>query len=151
MFPFKPIYFFTKRIRCLLNLEVCINTLSEPFPIMVHLAYETGCSGFSVASYFLNLGWLVLVVNPADVKKGDKERYQKTDVLDSKNLSNELKQGLLKGIYMPSEEQEQFTTLARKHRKCYCCKVGNLVTLHFFVQRGPPKVYLIENTLAPVN
>ena len=50
----------------------------------VHLAYETGCSGFSVTSYFLNLGGLVLVVNPADVKKGDKERYQKTDVLDSK-------------------------------------------------------------------
>jgi hypothetical protein len=37
---------------------------------------------------FLNLGWNVLVVNPSDVKRGDKERYQKTDALDSqKNLS----------------------------------------------------------------
>jgi hypothetical protein len=25
----------------------------------------------------LNLGWNVLVVNPSDVKRGDKERYQK--------------------------------------------------------------------------
>jgi hypothetical protein len=36
-------------------------------------------------------------------------------------------------------------------KKCYCCKVGNLVTLHVFGQRGPPKAYLIENTLAYVN
>jgi hypothetical protein len=45
----------------------------------VHLVYEAGCCGFSVARYFLNLGWHVLVINPADVKTGDKERYQKTD------------------------------------------------------------------------
>ena len=81
----------------------------------VHLVYEAGCCGFSVARYFLNLGWHVLVVNPADVKTGDKERYQKTDALDSKNLSNQLKAGVLKGIYIPTEEHEQFTTLAR-HR-----------------------------------
>ena len=54
-------------------------------------------------------------VNPADVKTGDKERYQKTDSLDSKNLSNQLKVGVLKGIHLPTEAEEQFTTLAR-HR-----------------------------------
>ena len=81
----------------------------------VHLVYEAGCCGFSAARYFLNLGWHVLVVNPADVKTGDKERYQKTDALDSKNLSNQLKAGVLKGIFIPTEEHEQFTTLAR-HR-----------------------------------
>lgn len=81
----------------------------------VDLVYEAGCCGFSAARYFLNLGWNVLVVNPADVKTGDKERYQKTDALDSKNLSNQLKAGVLKGIHIPTEEEEQFTTLAR-HR-----------------------------------
>jgi transposase len=81
----------------------------------VALVYEAGCCGFSAARYFLNLGWNVLVVNPADVKTGDKERYQKTDALDSKNLSNQLKSGVLKGIYIPTEEHEQFMTLAR-HR-----------------------------------
>ena len=81
----------------------------------VHLVYEAGCCGFSVSRYFLNLGWNVLVVNPSDVKTGDKERYQKTDALDSKNLSNQLKAGVLKGIFIPTEEHEQFTTLAR-HR-----------------------------------
>ena len=81
----------------------------------VHLVYEAGCCGFSIACYFLNLGWTVLVVNPSDVKTGDKERYQKTDALDSENLSNQLKVGVLKGIYIPTEQHEQFTTLAR-HR-----------------------------------
>lgn len=81
----------------------------------VHLVYEAGCCGFSVARYFLNLGWNVLVVNPSDVKTGDKERYQKTDALDSNNLSNQLKSGVLKGIYIPTEEHEQFMTLSR-HR-----------------------------------
>ncbi|UOX33020.1 hypothetical protein LXD69_13350 [Flavobacterium sediminilitoris] len=47
------------------------------------------------------------------MKTGDKERYQKTDALDSKNLSNQLKAGVLKGIYIPTEAQEQFMSLAR--------------------------------------
>lgn len=81
----------------------------------INLVYEAGCCGFTAARYFLNLGWNVLVVNPADVKTGDKERYQKTDSLDSKNLSNQLKAGVLKGIHIPTEAEEQFTTLAR-HR-----------------------------------
>ena len=81
----------------------------------VHLVYETGCCGFSTARYFLNLGWNVLVVNPSDVKTSDKQRYQKTDALDAKNLSNQLKMGVLHGIYIPTEAHEQFTTLAR-HR-----------------------------------
>jgi transposase len=49
------------------------------------------------------------------IKRGDKERYQKTDALDSKNLSNQLKSGVLRGVFIPTEEHEQFTTLAR-HR-----------------------------------
>ena len=83
----------------------------------VDLVYEAGCCGFTAARYFFNLGWNVLVVNPADVKTGDKERYQKNDALDSKNLSNQLKAGVLKGIYIPTEEHEQFMTLARHHTK----------------------------------
>jgi transposase len=81
----------------------------------VHLVYEAGCCGFSVARYFLNLGWTVLVVNPADVKTGDKQKYQKTDALDAKNLSNQLKIGTLKGINIPTQAEDQFTSLAR-HR-----------------------------------
>ncbi len=81
----------------------------------VYLVYEAGCCGFSVARYFLNLGWHVLVVNPADIKTGNKEKYQKTDALDARNLSNQLKAGTLVGINIPTEAEDQFTSLAR-HR-----------------------------------
>jgi len=81
----------------------------------VNLCYEVGCCGFSAARYFLNLGWNVLVVNPADIRKSDKDRYMKTDKCDARLLSNQLKLGALKGIYIPTEEQEQLMSLAR-HR-----------------------------------
>lgn len=90
--------------------------IAKTFPNhQVNLVYEAGGCGFHTARYFLNLGWDVLVVNPADIKRGDKERYQKTDSIDSKNLSNFLKRGDLKGIFIPTEDQEQFLSLAR-HR-----------------------------------
>jgi hypothetical protein len=43
----------------------------------VFLTYEVGCCEFSAARYFLNLGWTVLVVNPADIRKSDKDRHMK--------------------------------------------------------------------------
>ena len=73
--------------------------INKNFPnYEVYLVYEAGCCGFSVARYFLHLASNVLVINPADVKIGDKERYQKTDNLDAKNLSKQLKSGTVKGI-----------------------------------------------------
>jgi transposase len=108
--------FFHKTYSMPSNAEDLYQYVERTFPDhAVDLVYEAGCSGFSAARYFLNLGWNVLVVNPSDVKRGDKERYQKTDALDSKNLSNQLKSGVLRGVFIPTEEHEQFTTLAR-HR-----------------------------------
>jgi hypothetical protein len=64
------------------NAEDLYQYVERTFPDhAVDLVYE-GCCGFCVARYFFNLGWNVLVVNPSDVKRGDKERYQKTDALD---------------------------------------------------------------------
>jgi hypothetical protein len=58
-----------------LMLRICIN-MERTFPDhAVDLVYE-GCCGFARHDIF-NLGWNVLVVNPSDVKRGDKERYQK--------------------------------------------------------------------------
>ena len=108
--------FFHKTYSMPSNCSDLYDYVEKHFPSHeVHLVYEAGCCGFTTARYFLNLGWTVLVVNPADVKKGDKERYQKTDAIDSKLLSNQLKSAVLKGIYIPSEKEEQFMTLAR-HR-----------------------------------
>lgn len=95
------------------DLEKYVN---DNFPAhQINLVYQAGCCGFSVARYFLIIGWNVLVVNPADVSVSGKQKYQKTDALDAKNLSIQLKMDALKGINIPTEAEDQFTSLAR-HR-----------------------------------
>lgn len=108
--------FFHKRFSMPSKSEELYAYVQNHFPdYEVSLVYEAGCCGFHAARYFLNLGWNVLVVNPSDVKRSDKDRYQKTDLLDSKNLSNQLKKGELKSIYIPTEKEELFLSLVR-HR-----------------------------------
>jgi hypothetical protein len=47
------------------------------------------------------------------VKRGDKERYQKkTDALDSKNLSNQLKSGVLRGVLFPQKSMNNGLAIA---------------------------------------
>jgi transposase len=108
--------FFHKRFSMPSKAEELYRYVQNHFPDHeVSLVYEAGCCGFHAARYFLNLGWDVLVVNPSDIKRSDKDRYQKTDLLDSKNLSNQLKKGELKSIYIPTEKEELYLSLAR-HR-----------------------------------
>ena len=78
------------------------------------IAYEAGCCGFGAARAFLNCGWTVTVVNPADVPRMNKQNYQKTDKIDSRNLAKQLQNKALKPIYVPTEEQEQFRSLLRQ-------------------------------------
>ena len=80
----------------------------------VSLTYEAGCCGFSASRYFLNLGWNVFVVNPADVPRMDKQNYQKTDKIDCRNLAKQLHSGLLKGIFIPDEAQDLLKSLLRQ-------------------------------------
>jgi transposase len=77
------------------------------------LAYEAGCCGFSVARYFMHLGWEVCVVNPADIPTMHKQNFQKTDKIDSRNLCKQLQLGNLTPINIPQEGQEQFRALLR--------------------------------------
>lgn len=80
----------------------------------VSITYEAGCCGFSAARYFLNLGWEVKVVNPADVPRKNKQNYQKTDKIDCRNLCKQLQQDQLHGIYIPTESEEQLRSLLRQ-------------------------------------
>ncbi|MBP9588243.1 MAG: IS110 family transposase, partial [Bacteroidales bacterium] len=73
------------------NTAILERYVFENFPDHeVHLVYESGCCGFWVARYFLNLGWHVKVVNPADIPTMNKQTYQKTDSIDCRNLSKQL-------------------------------------------------------------
>ena len=81
----------------------------------VEITYESGCCGFSAARYFLQLGWLVTVVNAADIPRIQKQQFQKTDRIDCRILCRHLKQQQLKAIYIPTEQQDQLRSLVR-HR-----------------------------------
>lgn len=83
----------------------------------VAVAFEIGCCGFWAARDFLNYGWQVSVVNPGDIKRSDKHRYQKTDAIDSRHLCQQLQKEELKAIYIPTEEQEQLCSLLRQRNQ----------------------------------
>ena len=83
----------------------------------VSVTYEAGCCGFSAARYFLNMGWTVKVVNPADIPRKDKQHYQKTDKIDCRNLCKQLQQDQLHGIYIPTESEEQLRSLLRQRNQ----------------------------------
>ena len=80
----------------------------------VSCCYEAGCCGYWIARALLEKGWQVKVVNPADVPRINKQDWQKTDKLDSRNLCKHLSDDNLKGIYIPDEEQEQLRSLFRR-------------------------------------
>lgn len=100
------------------NPEILIQYVEKNFPTHeVWLTYEACCCGFSSARIFLNLGWHVKVINPADIPKSNKQLYQKTDKIDSRNLCDLLKSNQLKGIHIPTEAEEQLCSLLRERNQ----------------------------------
>ena len=83
----------------------------------VSLVYESSCCGFSASRFFSNLGWDVLVVNPADIPRMNKQNYQKTDKIDCRNLAKQLQAGQLRSIYIPTEEQDHLKSLLRQRAR----------------------------------
>ena len=122
------------------NCEVLYNYVEKNFgDHEVSLVYEAGCCGFGASRYFLNLGWNVLVVNPSDVPRMDKQNYQKSDIIDCRNLAKQLHAGQLKGIYIPDEPQDLLKSLLRQRaetsRQLRCIKssIKSLLLYHAIV------------------
>ena len=80
----------------------------------ISCCYEAGCCGYWIARALKEKDWQVSVVNPADVPRNNKQDWQKTDKIDSRNLCKHLSDGNLKGIYIPDEQQEQLRSLFRR-------------------------------------
>jgi transposase len=80
----------------------------------INCCYEAGCCGYWIARGLSEKGWEVKVVNPADVPRNNKQDWQKTDRIDSRNLCKHLSNGNLRGIFIPGEQQEQFRALFRR-------------------------------------
>jgi transposase len=80
----------------------------------VQCCYEACCLGYGIYHALTKAGWQVLVVNPADIPKGNKQTTTKTDRVDSAYLAKQLASSHLRGIYIPSHKQEQFRSLFRR-------------------------------------
>jgi len=80
----------------------------------VSIAYEVGCFGYKPARYFESFGWDTYVVNPADIPRPSKSKFMKTDKIDAKNISQQLKSGNLKKITIPDPVRESLRALTRQ-------------------------------------
>lgn len=79
--------------------------------------YEAGFCGFWIDEALKSEGIQNIVVNPADVPTSDKEKKQKYDHIDSRKLCKKLRDGDLKGIYVPSSSHLQDRDLVRLRKK----------------------------------
>ena len=80
----------------------------------VSICYEAGCCGYSWHRDFESFGWRSLVVNPGDIPKPANHRFKKTDKIDARQLSRELKDERLSGIFVPDKLQQDLRSLFRR-------------------------------------
>jgi transposase len=78
----------------------------------IYTVYEAGFSGFELDRFLNSRGFKNIVINPGSVEVSSRDRV-KTDKRDAKKLATQLACGRLKGIRIPSREQEQRRQLTR--------------------------------------
>jgi transposase len=83
---------------------------------LIHTVYEAGFCGFGLHRELHQQGIDNLVVHAAGVEVAAHNRV-KTDKRDAAKLSEQLEAGRLKGIQVPSPEQEQRRLLSRTRRQ----------------------------------
>src|SRR6476619_5927821 len=107
--------FFYKTISVEPKAEALTSYLEHHFKsCTIHCTYEAGFSGFGLQRALQHEGYSCLVVNASDVAMAQKNIVQKSDRSDSRNLCLQLRSGTLKGIYVPSQQQEQLRSLFRQ-------------------------------------
>ena len=91
-----------------------VDYLRRTFPGATYkCAYEAGYCGFWIYHALKKENIECIVINPADVPTTHKEKDQKRDPVDSRKLARELENGSLKGIYIPTEQQQAARSLSR--------------------------------------
>jgi transposase len=114
-----------------------VHYLKRNFPgASYHAAYEAGFSGFWTHEQLRDQGVNCLVVHPADVPTTNKERTSKRDRVDCRKLARHLRNGDLRGIYVPSRPQLEDRSLIRTRqsmlRKQTRCKNQIKALLYFY-------------------
>lgn len=79
-------------------------------------AYEAGFSGFHLHRYLTQKEISNIVVHPASIEVSSRDRV-KTDKRDALKIATQLSAGRLRGIYIPSVEQEAKRNVSRLRTK----------------------------------
>lgn len=91
-------------------------TLQKYKDCHIKAVYEAGYFGFSLYEYLKKLGVDCIVVSPASIPTESSNRV-KTDRKDSRKLACLLSKGLLRGIYVPSEEERYMREVIRTYHQ----------------------------------
>lgn len=97
-------------------------------------AYEAGFSGYWAHRKLIKSGFNNIIVNSADIPTTHKEKDQKSDPVDSRKLARELENGSLKGIYIPTEQQQARRSLCRLYYKAVKDRTRIKNTIKSFLQ-----------------
>lgn len=96
------------------NAEKLYKYLQDNYPGGEYYSvYEAGYSGFWFHRELEKYGIHNIVINPADVPTTQKEKTNRNDKVDSGKLARELENESLKGIYIPTEEEEALRNISR--------------------------------------
>ena len=106
--------------------------------------YEAGFCGFGIQRQLTALGIECVLLNAADIPKGDKDRRQKNDKRDARSISQELSNKKdLKSLYVPTPAWEHARTLVRNRQQQISdstrCKCRIWHFLHFSSLPAPDK------------
>lgn len=82
-------------------------------------AYEGGKFGYWIQRQLESRGIHCIVVNPADIPSTHKDEVSKTDPRDARGIAMALQCGQLRGIYIPSLQQEADRCLVRQRKKIW--------------------------------
>ena len=100
--------------------EALYHYLTHTYPGASYVcAYESGKFGYWIQRRFQQQGISCLVVNPADIPSNHKDEVYKTDARDARGIGHALVCNQLKGIYVPSEDQEADRHLVRQRKKIW--------------------------------
>lgn len=99
----------------------------------IYSVYEAGFSGFLLHRKLVEVGIKNIVVNPASIEIAVNNRV-KTDKKDSQKLAEHLFQGRLKGINIPSLEQEYKRLISRTREQILKqrVRIGNQIKSKLF-------------------
>lgn len=105
-------------------------------------AYEAGFSGFGLQRSLTAHGYDCMIVHPADIPSTDKDRTTKSDAVDSRRIAEALRVEALRGIWIPTEQEEGDRLMVR-YRSTLVAELQRIKTrikhrLHFHGIEIPP-------------